>query len=390
MLMDNISRNIYGNPSSTHSIGIMAEEAIDKARRRIAVSLGTDDKEVIFTSGATEANNMAIRGCLANRHKSAGREIITTAVEHPSVLNVFYELAKEGYKIRILDVDKQGFIDPDKLAEYISDETALISILLVNNETGTIQDAAAIAEARAIRKSRAILHFDAVQGYCKIFIPVGEGKADLVSVSSHKIHGPKGAGALYVKNGIRLAPAMAGGGQEFGLRPGTENVPAICGFGLAAEIGMESIGINMRRVADIRKIFIEYLDERINGFTVNSPESVYDQNPDSLLCRAIPHIVNVSFKGVKAEVLLNHLSQKEIYISAGAACSSRHKRASHVLTAMKLSPEDILGAVRFSFSHLNSAEEAIHAVRELEILLPSITEKKRYTFRQEDSDANRR
>jgi Cysteine sulfinate desulfinase/cysteine desulfurase and related enzymes len=359
-----ISKNFYGNPSSLHSMGIEAERKVNKAREAIAKSLGTMPKQVFFTSGGTESNNLAIKGYLeANPRK--GKHIITTAIEHPSVIEVFKYLEKLGYKVDYIGVDSNGRILMNELKAKINTETALVSIMLVNNETGSIQP---IKEASSIVKSinpQTIIHTDAVQAFGKITISPGKSGIDLMSVSSHKIHGPKGIGALYVSENVKLKPLFSGGGQESLLRSGTENVPGICGFGLAVENTYGMLDINFEYVEKLKNTFIEGLEKCTFDYRINSSKL------------SSPYILNISFEGLKSEVLLHHLEEGKIFVSAGSACSSRKRTRSHVLQAMCMPDPLIDSAIRFSFSSFNNEEEIKTTISALQEIVPKIQKSRR-------------
>ncbi|HQD31836.1 MAG: cysteine desulfurase family protein [Acetivibrionales bacterium] len=365
-LMATIASTKYGNPSSLHTKGIEAERLVSASRETIADLLGVRPSEVYFTSGGTESNNLAIIGYLeANPRK--GRHIITTSIEHPSVLEVFRHLGSRGWSVDFLDVDEKGRILTGQLEEKIRPDTALISIVLVNNETGTIQDIEEISSIRDSLNPQTVIHADAVQAFGKITLyPVRAG-IDLMSVSSHKIHGPKGVGALYVSAKVRINPLFYGGGQETLLRSGTENVPGIAGFGLAASMTTEKIDESFRKAVGLRELLISELASSDISYCVNSPDD------------ALPHIVNISFENVRAEVLLHHLEQRGIFVSTGSACSSHKKSRSHVLTAMGIAPELIDGAIRFSFSNQNTEDEIRLTVDALKDIIPviDISRKKR-------------
>lgn len=354
-----INGSVYGNPSSLHKKGIEAERQIKKARLLISQSLGADEKEVYFTSGGTESNNLAIRGYLeANPRK--GNNIITTAVEHPSTLEVFKYLQGAGYKVDYIGVDKSGAVNIDELKGKITENTALISVILVNNEVGTIQRIEEVVKARNAVSKGIALHVDAVQAYGKMKISPQKSGIDLMSVSSHKIHGPKGVGALYVNKAVRLKPILYGGGQESLIRSGTENISGICGFGLASEIVFCNIEDSQRKVCDIKRLFIEELDSKLDDIRIISPDN------------SSPYILNVSFRGVKAEVLLHHLEEKNIFVSTGSACSSRKNIHSHVLKAMGIDLREIEGAVRFSFSSFNNEDQVLYTIDALRSIVPKI------------------
>lgn len=364
-LMYQVSSNSYGNPSSLHKKGIEAERLVIKARETIADSLRVQAKEIIFTSAGTESNNLAIRGYLAANPRK-GRHIITSRIEHPSVLEVFKALEEEeGYEADYLDVDSNGKIDIKQLKEKINEETALISIMLINNETGAIQPIEELVEIRDYANKDTVIHVDAVQAYGKLkFYPSRSG-VDMLSISSHKIHGPKGMGALYASQKIRLKPLFLGGGQESMMRSGTENVPGICGFGLASEMAYEDFEKKMRKVTKVNKYFKEKLSSANFEYEILSPED------------ASPFILNVSFPGLRSEVLLHHLEEKDIFVSTGSACHSRKNSKSHVLTAMNLAHEIIDSAIRFSFSAFNNEEEVDTVIAELEDIIPKILIRKR-------------
>ncbi|MCR4434364.1 MAG: cysteine desulfurase family protein [Clostridiales bacterium] len=361
--MSHINRNEYGNPSSLHKKGIEAERHVKKARELIADSLGVAAKEIYFTSGGTESNNLAIRGYLeANPRK--GKHILTTAIEHPSVLEVFKYLAEKGYRPDYIGVDSNGVIDLDMLRSKITPETALISVIMVNNEVGSIQPVEKVVKIKNSINKSCVVHVDAVQAYGKIKIFPKKLGIDLLSISSHKIHGPKGTGALYVGSGVRIKPILFGGGQESLLRSGTENTAGICGFGLASEMVFKNLEENYHKVRLLKNRFLEGLKETGIACRVLSGE------------RASPYIINVSFEGVKAEVLLHHLEERNIFVSTGSACSSRKNLHSHVLKAMGLKACDMEGAVRFSLSELNDHEDIIIALEALKDIIPRIQMKR--------------
>jgi cysteine desulfurase len=328
----------YGNPSSLHRMGLNSEKAVKKARRQIALGLNGLEKHVIFTSGGTESDNLAIFGAAMAHHRT-GNHILTTAIEHPAVLEACKKLEKQGFVVDYIPVDRCGMVNPHDFKNAITDQTILISMMHVNNEVGSIQP---IQEIAAM-KGKALLHLDCVQSFGKI--PLSASWADLLSISSHKIHGPKGIGALYATQNARIITQLVGGGQEYGLRSGTENVPGIAGFGLATEMAITTLS---QRSAHARKLK-EYLERGIrNDITdilVNSTE------------QGSPYILNISFLGTRGEVLLHSLEQNEIYVSTGAACSSNKKGKSHVLLAMGRNEKEIEGALRFSFSEFNTIEQ---------------------------------
>ncbi|MDD5952771.1 MAG: aminotransferase class V-fold PLP-dependent enzyme [Oscillospiraceae bacterium] len=334
----------YGNPSSLHQMGFAAEQEMTQARETIAKFIGAKREEIVFTSGGTEANNLAIFGAVQARRHS-GKKVVTTAIEHPSVLQCMYELEKRGYEVVRLRPDSNGVIPPEALLEAIDDKTVLVSMMLVNNETGAIQPIEAAAKAIAKKKSPALFHVDGVQALGKLPIKVKRMKIDLLSMSGHKIHGPKGVGALYLADGVRIPPMNYGGGQERGLRSGTEAVPAICGFGAAVKALPEPTDVlpRMQALSDYCRNALR----EIPGIVLNSP-------PD-----ALPYIVNFSTQTIRSETMVHFLAARNISVSGGSACSG--SKESHVLTAMNLPRKTILTSIRVSFSQ-NSTEHDVDAL----------------------------
>ena len=354
-----INRNTYGNPSSLHKKGIEAEKLIKAARESIAETLGVESREVYFTSGGTESNNLAIRGFLeANPRK--GKHILATEIEHPAVLEVFKYLAGSGYKVDFLRVDSRGLVDLEDLKSKINAETALISIIYVNNEIGSIQPVNEIVKIKNQVNKDAVLHVDAVQAYGKLKLTPVKSGIDMLTISSHKIHGPKGVGALYVNRAVRIKPLLLGGGQESLVRSGTENVSGICGFGLAAGLIYKELDRSFDKVRGLRDEFIRLLRENITDFKLISNEE------------ALPYILSIAFPGVKAEVLLHHLAERNVFVSTGSACSSRKNIHSHVLKAIGVAPCDIEGSIRFSFSSFNSIQDVEETVTYIKEILPKI------------------
>ncbi len=346
--MDALARTCYGNPSSLHGMGMRAESVLRQTRDSLLAALHAEDGRVVFTSGGTEANNLAILGTALSAAKRRPR-VITTKVEHPSVLEPMRYLEKQGAEVIYLDVDARGCVLLSQLEEALTPQTLLVSIMQVNNEVGTIQP---ISEAvRLIRRVApgCVFHVDGVQGFGKV--APAPADVDLYSVSAHKIHGPKGVGALYIRKGRHVRPVMLGGGQEGGLRSGTENVVAIGGFGTAIAHAMADFGAHMAAMSALRDELADGL-ARIPGCTLNS-------GTDEL---AAPHIVNASFAGVKSEVLLHALEAREVYVSTGSACSSNHPALSPVLTAMGLGRAQIDSAVRFSLGRETDAAQVAYAV----------------------------
>lgn len=331
-------RDLYGNPSSLHAMGLAAEKEVRRARKSIASSLSCREEEVVFTSGGTESDNTAIFG-IARARRREGRRIITTKVEHPAVLEACKVLEQDGYEVVYLDVDDRCRPDMEQLKNAVNDETILISVMAVNNEVGTIMPLSDIAAC----KGSAVFHVDAVQGYGKV--DLRGVRADLISLSSHKIHGPKGIGALCVRKGVNLPAFMVGGGQEKHRRSGTENVPAIIGFGEASRLAGQNSDQRVSAMGAARRRLLDGLRDQISDIRINSPED------------GAVSVLNVSFLGCRGEVLLHTLEQDGIYVSTASACSSNKKGRSHVLAAMGLSDKEIEGAIRFSFCEFNTPEE---------------------------------
>lgn len=333
----------YANPSSLHRKGIEVEKNIKNIRQNIARTLGAKDKEIYFTSGGTEANNAIIRG-VANLHKKRKNHIISTVIEHPSVLNTLKDLEEDGFEVTYLSVDTTGKIDIDEFKKAIKPSTCLVSIMHVNNEVGSIQPIQEIGKYLKSLNDKVYLHVDAVQSYSKINFKPSRYNIDFMSVSGHKFHGPKGIGFMYIKENNRLKPILTGGGQEIGVRSGTENTPGIYGLGEAVSIINKDLEATIEKINSLKNLLKDEIERNIDDIKINSPED------------GVCHILNVSFRGVKGEVLLHYLEQKGIYVSTGSACSSK-KKGSHVLNEMKLNPVEIEGAIRFSLSDLNTEED---------------------------------
>ncbi|GBC77610.1 Cysteine desulfurase IscS [bacterium HR08] len=342
-------REHFGNPSSLHRKGVEAERAVRVSRATIARLLGVKESEVIFTSGGTEGDNLAIKGA-ARALRRRGNHIVTTKIEHPAVLESCRDLEAEGFRVTYLDVSPEGWVTPEAVEAALTPETILVSVMHVNNELGTILPIAEIAERVKRRNPEIVVHSDGVQAVGKTRVDLRG--VDLYTISGHKIHAPKGTGALIVREGIRLVPLFSGGGQERGLRSGTENVAGIVGLARALELMCENLEENLVRFRTLRERFLEGV-RRLPGARINSPE------------RSVPTTVNVSFPGVPAEVLLHALEEEGVFASTGAACASRKRRRSHVLEAVRLPPEIIDSSLRFSFSRYTTVDDIEWAVRAL-------------------------
>ncbi len=336
----------YGNPSSVHSMGITAENIVKGSRASVASALGCNPSEIFFTSGGTEADNWAlIRGAELMKHR--GKHLITTAIEHDAILNTSKYLETIGFEVTYLPPDKDGNISLHAVEAAIRKDTVMLSMMLVNNETGVLLPVSAAATILKRHNPYAIVHSDAVQAFLKFrFNPRSIG-ADMVSVSSHKIHGPKGAGALYIRNGLRIKPLLFGGGQENSMRSGTEAVPAIAGFGAAAAEGFAKLDENTKKISSLRYMLIEGLKSL----------------PGIVLIAANGSIATISYPKYPSEVLIRMLESRGIFVSGGSACS--RGRASHVLSAMNVDRKLINSAVRISLSYTNSKEDIIRLLSAL-------------------------
>lgn len=331
----------YGNASSLHRMGKSAEDLMTKCREIISSTVYGTPEELYFTSGGTESDNMAIIGyAMANRRR--GNRVITQVTEHKAVLESFAYLEKQGFDVQYIDVDSNGIVDVDALRSAIDDNTILVSLMAVNNETGAIQPVDAVSAM--IDHSKCAFHVDAVQAYGKIPVNVKKSNIDMLTLSAHKIHGPNGVGALYLRRGIRINPIITGGQQEKSLRSGTENLPGIVGFAKAAEIRFANMTDTAERIGALKAKLAEGL-ACIPGAVINSPDN------------SLYSILNVSFTGVRSEVLLHILESRGIYVSSGSACNSKKGSASYVLSAMNLGRERVDGAIRFSLSEFNTEEE---------------------------------
>lgn len=337
----------YGNPSSLHKMGIKSEKRLNEAREYLASTINATKDEVYFTSGGSEGNNLILKGVL-----KPGHHFITTVFEHHSIINTCKYLEDNGVKITYLEIDQNGRVSLEDLEEAICKDTTLISIMHVNNEIGSIQDLESIGKLIKERSSRAKFHVDGVQAYGKLPIDVKKMNIDFLTVAGHKIHGPKGAGFVYMKKGVVLNSLISGGSQEKGVRAGTENLPAIIGLQEAAKITISNINDNYKKVTEVKEYMINRLNE-IDDIRINSSMDGYS-----------PYILNVSFRGVRAEVLLHLLEDAGIYVATGSACTSKTSAAhgSYVIKALGLNNKDIESAIRFSFSAENTKEEVDYTI----------------------------
>lgn len=345
----------FGNPSSLYTIGMEAKEAIDLARSRVASLIGAQDREIYFTSGGTEADNWALMGAM-RRSKGKGNHIITTSIEHHAILHTCEFLEKEGYQVTYLPIDQEGRINLAELEAAITDQTVLISVMFVNNEVGSIQPIKEIGQIA--KKHQVLFHTDAVQALGNVPIDVKELGVDMLSMSAHKIYGPKGIGALYIRKGLVLPNLIFGGAQEKNKRSGTENVTGIVGFGKAAELSRVNMEDHIKHLVTLRDYFIEQVQSRISEVDVNG--SMVHRHPGN---------VNLTFNYVEGEALLLYLDIKGIYVSTGSACSSASFTASHVLQALGLPMEKCYSSLRFSIGDFTTKEDLDHVLAELEEII---------------------
>lgn len=341
----------FYNPSAAYRNGFEVEKKIKSIRKNIANTLAVEDKNIIFTSGGTESNNAIIRSVCKNNKKM--NHIITTEIEHPAVLNTVKDLEDKGYRLTILKVDNKGIIDLKELEDLIDENTALVSVMFVNNEIGCIEPISKISKIIRGKNPNTKFHVDAVQAYGKINFKLNDLDIDFMSVSSHKIHGPKGIGFMYIKDINKFNAFLTGGGQESNLRSGTENVPGIYGMGKAIDILYKDLDKTIEKIRDNKIYLYNSIKENIKDIVVNS-------DVENGVC----HVLNITFKGVKGEVLLHFLEGDGICVSTGSACSAK-KKGSHVLNAIGLNEADIDGAIRFSLSEDNTKEEINYVVEKL-------------------------
>lgn len=355
----------YGNPSSMHNKGVEAEKYIKEAKETLAKIWKVQEKEVFFTSGGTESDNLAVIGAARANHR-AGKHLITSSIEHPAIINTMrYLEEEEGFRVTYLPVDRYGRVKLDALKEALCDETILVSIMYVNNEVGSVQP---IQEAASIVKAYnkdILFHVDAVQGFGKYHIYPKKLKVDMCSVSGHKIHGPKGTGALYIGSHVKIKPIVFGGEQQKNVRSGTENVPGIAGLSMAAKMIYDNLDEKVAKMRELKEHFIEGVS-KIENTTIHG------------LCdeTSAPHIISVGFAGVRSEVLLHSLEDKGIYVSSGSACASNHPQISGVLKGIGAGREYLDATLRFSMSEFTTLEEIDYTLDTLYNIVPML---RRYT-----------
>ena len=358
----------YGNAAAKHRKGVEAENLIREAKKAITDTLKVQEKEILFTSGGTESNNTALIGtALANRR--AGKHLITTGVEHPSIYNTMSFLEEMGFEVTYLPVDHLGHISLEDLEKAIREDTILVSVMYVNNEVGAVEPIEAISQCIKKKNPKTLFHVDAIQAYGKYKIRPKKQGIDLLSVSGHKIHAPKGVGFLYIRDGVKIRPILFGGGQQKGMRSGTENVPGCVGLGVAAREAYKDFDARIEKLYTLRERLIAGL-KPLGGVTING------------LCGrdSAPHVLSVSFAGVRSEVLLHALEEREIYVSAGSACASNHPdtAGSATLRAIGLPKELLNSTIRFSLSVFTTEEEIDYTVQVLHELVPML---RRFTRR---------
>lgn len=364
----------FGNPSSMHILGVRAESYIKDGAKEFAHILKVDPKEIIFTSGGTESNNLAIIGSvMANKRR--GNHIITTKIEHPSVHEPFAYLEDNGFEVSYVSVDGKGKIDKEELYDMVREDTLLVSIMYVNNEIGAVQDIEDIVLKLRKRKNDIIIHVDGIQAFGKYRIYPKRLGIDLLSISGHKIHGPKGTGVLYVNSKTRINPIVFGGGHQRGLRSGTENVPGIAGIGQAAVELYTDFEEKIDRMYQLKQHFIKEISKlegvSFNGLTIENADNGAILDMDTLKETA-PHIISVSFEGIRSEVLLHALEDRGVYVSAGSACSSHHPKPSTTLAAIELAKDLMESTLRFSMSDTTTREEIDYTINVINELLPML------------------
>lgn len=350
----------YGNPSSMHKKGVDAEKYVRESKETLARLLKVQEKEIFFTSGGTESDNLALIGC-AKANRRAGNHLITSSIEHPAILNTMHHLEEEGFRVTYLPVDKYGCVKLDALKEALCEDTILVSIMYVNNEVGSVQPIEEAAQIVKDYNNNILFHVDAVQGFGKYRIHPKRLGIDLLSISGHKIHGPKGIGVLFINEKVKIKPIAFGGGQQKNVRSGTENVPGIAGVGLAAKEIYTNLDQKVAKMRNLKQYFIEGIRE-LSDITIHGRT---DEN-------SAPHIVSVGFAGIRSEVLLHTLEDKGIYVSSGSACASNHPSISGVLKGIGAGAEYLDATIRFSFSEFTTEEEIDYTLKVLYNCVPML------------------
>ncbi|MFC4076646.1 cysteine desulfurase family protein [Salinithrix halophila] len=352
-VMSEVMENVYGNPSSLHGLGGKAERLVKQARQATAKVLGVSPRSLVFTSGGTESNNMAIKG-VALQFQNRGRHLITTQVEHASVHQVYEQLEREGWRVTRLPVDEKGRVQPEDVERSLTNGTVLVSVMHVNNETGTIQPIPEIGRLLA-GHPKVLFHVDAVQSFGKMDVRPQEWGVDLMSFSGHKFHGPKGTGCLYIREGVRLSPLLSGGGQEEGFRSGTQNVPGIAGFAKAAVLAAGRRKQRLPLFQQWKRELIQLCKEGLTNVRING---------DISDAGGAPFILSLSFPGLKSEVMVHALEEEGVVVSSQSACSSKGEKASRILTAMGIDAITAVGTIRLSMGH-QTTEDDVHRTAEI-------------------------
>ncbi len=369
----------YGNPSSLHKLGRYSRQGILNSRFKLSKLIGCNISEVHFTSGGTESNNLALTGWakLIKKTNHSCNQIIVSEIEHDSILETVSNIGKDmKFNVDFVPVNKDGLVNEERFKELISSETGLISIMLVNNEIGTIQPIKKLSEIAKNKNKKIVFHTDAIQALGKVPLNVKDLGIDMLSISSHKINGPKGAGALYVKKGLNLEPILFGGGQENRLRSGTENVQSIVGFGKACEVATTKLEANKNRIKEIQGYAIKRITNEIPYSKLNGSEK-----------KRVPNNINFSFQGINGEDLLIKLDENEIALSTGSACSSNKKqKASHVLKALGLSHQEVTGSIRLSLGHQNTREELDTTITKLKEIISELRSLNEFEFESKQNN----
>lgn len=365
-LMTRIMCDDYGNPSSMHMKGVQGEQYIRYAKETFAKLLKVQEKEIFFTSGGTESDNLALLGC-AGANLRAGKHLITTRIEHPAVLETMKYLEKQGFEVTYLGVDEKGVVRSSDVQRALRPDTIMVSIMHTNNEVGSLQPIEEIGALIKKYNPNILFHVDAVQGFGKFRIYPKKMNIDLLAVSSHKIHGPKGVGVLYVGDKVKIHPTSFGGGQQKGIRSGTENVPGVAGMAKAAEMVYTHLEEDVDQLYELKEYFVNGVQKienvQVNGFTGRD---------------SAPHVVSVSVRGVRSEVLLHALEDKGIYVSAGSACASNHPKISDTLKAMGVEKDLLDSTIRFSFSTLTTKEEIDYTLQSMYDMIPMLRKYSRH------------
>lgn len=365
----------FGNPSSLHTKGVEAEEYVENARKILAKSLKVEPREIIFTSGGTESNNQAIIGtALAKRRQ--GMHVVTTCFEHASVYNPMEFLTDFDFETSYVPVDHLGHVKEEELLAAIRPDTVLVSVMMVNNEVGAIQDVVRLSRLVKEKNPNILFHVDAIQAFGKLRIYPKRMGIDLLSVSAHKIHGPKGIGILFVKDGVRIRPIIHGGEQQKNMRSGTENVPAIAGMGQAVQEMEQDFTNRVERLYQLKEYFITELTGKLDDIVIHALPG--DLPVAEAIRQTAPHIVSVGFEGIRSEVLLHALEEKGVYVSSGSACSSNHPGISGTLQAIGVDKKYLDSTLRFSFGSFTTQEELDHAVASLCELVPMLRKYRRH------------